>query len=258
MTLYYGLWHSIYKIPWFIRIFVEILLYLLILYALFKLLQFIGKYVPIKKYIVYACVFVVTFVLGLFGSDREWAVRADEKIQEWGRQQLEGNYGLKDRTKHILFAVIAIIYVFAIFPDLPVKGIVNSFYMEKLSGTKRFFIGMESWLSDGYEEYPELFVPEEKSEPTKKPKAGKKIYLKLNKEGKKGAKLRKKPLAKAKVVRTVKKGDRIVYQNVWKKEGKRYWLKVYLPKKKIGGWINAQMIERSQYKSIINAKRKDG
>jgi hypothetical protein len=209
--------------------------------------------VPVKKYIVYTCVFVVTSVLGLFGSSKGWTIRTDEKILEWGKRKLEGNLGMADRTKRMLIVAVVIIYILAIFPDLPINGVVNSYYMEKLSGTKNFFMRIESVFSNGYKEYPELFVQKEKEEKKKdsRSKSSKNIYLNLNKEGAKGTKIRKKPSAKAEVAGIVKKGDKIVYQNVWKKEGKRYWLKVYLQKKKKNGWLNAQMIEKSQVRNII-------
>lgn len=57
--------------------------------------------------------------------------------------------------------------------------------------------------------------------------------------------------SKSKAVAKITKKDKIEYQSDFKKVKKKIWLKVYLPERKIEGWLKGEAVEKTQMKELL-------
>lgn len=104
----------------------------------------------------------------------------------------------------------------------------------------------EKW-SSGYEEYiPVTTEPAAVS-------SSEEILIKLNdQKAKKGIWIYKKPSDKAKKLIKVKGKEKIIYQKKNEKVKREYWIKVFIPSKKINGWMKVSYIKEKTWEKIKN------
>lgn len=248
--LYYGLWQELYSLPWPVRLGIEFILFSLILFLVFKLLGKIGKLLKVKNLFVILVVLFITKVLSLIGRDREWAHQADERVNEWGKTQIDKPFKVGKKAKRVIVAGICFLYFLAILPDLPIRNILDDSLVLKVSSLKE---GLQSWektISSGYIDYEPIFPAKEPKEEISVQKIEKERYIRLRKKAKKKVKIYKKPSLKSKIIKR-SGSEKMRYQNKCRKRGKKYWLKVYLTKKKIEGWILSDVIEKGQLQEIL-------
>lgn len=191
---------------------------------------------------------VLAQITAILYQQTQYKGNLDNMLKNW----------VKLKNAHYLLTAIIVIciYFFGILPDLPISNIVDSYYMKHLSGVKDFFQEKEARLSVGHEKYPHLFRIEKKQNLKKNQEAVKKkvVSLKLKKIKSKKITIRKKPSMKANIITKIKSKDKVIYKYRYRKVGKRYWLKVYLPVKKISGWIDSRYVNKSQLKKILKRK----
>ena len=258
IRIYYGIWRVIYNLAWPIRFLIELAVILLLLYVVWLAIRMLCRVFHIKEGLVKLVVWMVIEFDGWFGRNTTWATENDEKISNWGRKMLDKPFRHNSRVGKILTSGVIIvvigIYILAIVPDLPFSKAIHSYYLEPLSRVKKFCQQIEAEISDGCEQVPDPVIPVSKVQEPQKGKDAKKqkkILIHLTKVGKKGAEIHKKPSKKAAVLGRVKSNQELVYKLQYKKNGKGYWFKVYLPEKKKTGWINSQYIKKKQIKKIV-------
>lgn len=236
--LWFGGWQNFYDLKWPIRFLIELIIYVLIIVIVVRLLTY---FLPLKKWGVIGCAWTIKESVYLVGRNKNWAVELDNKVTEWGKNAVNDTSKRKNtKKKLIIFLMLVILYVSAVFMDLPVS---KNFQKESLAGVanvKAFFQQIEKKLSKGYKEYPSLLKKKET------------IYIQLNALGEKGAKIRQKPSRKGKIIYNVKNKSKIIYQNKLEHDGDKYWIKVYLPDDKIEGWLNGKLIVKKQLKKLID------
>lgn len=254
--LYYGLWHSFYNLSWPFRFLVEITLALILIWLISKLIRKIVQIFRLEAFFIKGWVWAVTEFIYLIGRNREWAVEAEGKVIEWGKESLEQTEKRKHPgLKKVAVSGIIIIYFLAIFVDLPFSQHLSEYYFIGLGNFKQFVQQYEKIISRGYEEYPPLFVKkeveEERMEETdiqeKIP-----ITVRLNEWGKNGANVRGEPSLDGEIIGGVNGESEIVYQEEWKEDGKRCWIRIYLPNDGIEGWLSGNLVDEQQLEMITN------
>lgn len=261
--IYFGVWQNFYLLSWPIRFFVEAILFLFVVFLLYKLLKKLVRTLRMKPYIVKGSVWAATEVVYLLGKDRQWAVETDNKIVEWGEKKLNGTADGKTTKRHtalkygIILGII-ILYIAAVFVDLPLSRYLQEDYLAEFANIKASFQKYEEAMSRGYEDYPPLFVkrePEEVEEPVEATVEKEKIpvYIQLNEKGKPGANIRQEPSLDAEVVGGVNGGSEILYRYQWEcDEEERYWIKVYIPSGEMEGWLSGKLVDDTQLETLIN------
>ncbi len=260
MKYYYGAWQNFYHLNWPIRFFFEWLMFLAILVAVIKLLEVIGRKTGLRKYIIIGTVWITKEIVYLVGHTKNWAVDADNRISSWGEKRIiSQKRNMHPRLKVGLCIGSVILYILAIFVDLPFSKVFEDYYLQEFANIKSFFQQGEVFLSQGYESYPPLFVEEEVQETMaddeveEEPEADDAgISLRLNEEGQAGANIREEPSMDGAVVEKVWEGLEIIYQGQWENDGERYWLEVYCPEKDAYGWISGRLIDSDQLQEIIS------
>lgn len=235
-NFYYGIWQNWYKVAWPTRFLVELLLAVLLI----LLLKWLTKPLKLKTLIIKGCVLAGTECLYLFSKNSEFGIKTDRRIIEWGNRQLA-----KKKSKFPVLAgvILVFIYVSAIAVD----------------DIKLFFQRGEALLSEGYEEYPPLFTKiEEKAEAVKTEvileEKEEDIYILLNETGAGGANIRREPSLNGTIVSGADRKSELLYLNKWSHDGERYWIKVYLPKDDVEGWISGKLVEAEQLQELIKEK----
>ena len=223
--LYYGLWQELYRFPWPVRFGIEFIVFAFLLFWVFKL-------------------------LGKIGRNREWAYRADERVNEWGKKQIDKPFKVENKAKRIILIGICLIYFLAVLPDLPIRYFLDDSLVEKVSVFKEGLLSWEKTISSGYTNYTPIFPENETKEEIPAQKIEKQRYIRLRKKGKKKVKIYKKPSSKSKVIKKAQ-NEKMRYQNEYRKRGKRYWIKVYLVRKKEEGWILSDVIDKEQLHEIL-------
>lgn len=191
-------------------------------------------------------------------------METDNKIVDWGEKKLNGTADGKTTKRHtalkygIILGII-ILYIAAVFVDLPLASHLQEEYLAEFANIKASFQKYEEAMSRGYEDYPPLFVkkePEEEEEPAEAAAEEAKIpvYIQLNEKGKLGANIRQEPSLGAEVVGGVKGGSKILYQYQWEcDDDERYWIKVYIPSDEVEGWLSGKLVDSAQLETLINA-----
>lgn len=233
---YYGMWQNWYKVDWPTRFLVELIFAALLL----LLLKWLVKPLKLKPLIIKGCVLAGTECIYLFSRNSEFGIKADRRIIEWGNRQLE-----KKKSKFLLLSgvIITLIYVSAIAVD----------------DIKFFFQKGESFLSEGYEEYPPLFTKIEEKDKEAETEViveekQEDIYILLNKKGAGGANIRREPSLNGTIISGADRESELLYLNKWSHDGERYWIKVYLPKDDVEGWISGKLVEAEQLQELIKEK----
>lgn len=251
--LYYGLWQELYRFPWPVRLGIEFIAFALLLFWAFKFLGKMGKLLKVKRLLVILVVLFITKVLSLIGRNREWAYRADERVNEWGKKQIDKPFKIEKKAKRIILIGICLIYFLAVLPDLPIRNFLDDSLVEKVSVFKEGLLSWEKTISSGYTNYTPIFPEKETKEEIPAQKIEKQRYIRLRKKGKKKVKIYKKPSSKSKVIKKAQ-NEKMRYRNEYRKRGKRYWIKVYLVRKKEEGWILSDVIEKKQVNEILGKK----
>lgn len=260
--IWYGLWQEMYYyLAWPWRFLIELIITCLILIAIWEFCKWLVNTLHLKKYGIKLVVFLVTEFDRLLGKNTVWALENDEKIIDWGRKRVsapsEKWHFIKGRLKKFLIVFVIVTYILAVLPELPFSSVFDSGFMKNLSEVENYFQEKEAALSKGYEKYSPLFrrVKVKKEKELNKSEENKKILLNLKKTGKGKIKIYKKPSEKTKVIVKISENDKIIYKNKFKKNGKMYWLKVYLPKKKVTGWIDSRYVKEKQTKQLLKTKK---
>lgn len=265
--MYFGAWQNFYHLSWPIRFLIEGIIFFIIVFALYKLIKKLRLVFKIKPYLIKGCVWIATEVVYLFGRNNSWAVEADSKVIEWGERKLNGRINEKaiKRRKTIKYCAvlgIIVLYIVAVFVDLPLSGHLQEEYLAEFAKVKNFFRQYEEALSRGYEAYPPLFVkkePEEIIEEATAPAESAEekeeipIYIQLNETGKNGSNVRQEPSLDGKVVGGVKDGMEILYMNQWECDAdERYWIKICVPSEDVEGWLSGRLVESTQLETLIS------
>lgn len=237
--LWFGGWQNFYDLKWPVRFFIELAIYAAIVSSVIKVS---GLYIMSKQFII-ICVYTAKEFVYLIGRRRNWAVELDNKITEWGRNAVE-KVGKKKlwtiKFKMIFYLALAALYISTVFVDLPISSYIQGEYLEPLYDVKGYFWQLEGRLSKGYEEYSPLLKKEDP------------VLIQLNKTGKKGPKIRREPFIEGKIIGKVDGNAVIHYKNALEYDGERYWLKVYLPKERMEGWLNGKLVKEKQVKQLVD------
>lgn len=158
---------------------------------------------------------------------------------------------LKNR---ISLCLLLIIYVLAILPSIPLERVINDYYLEPFYGVSEVFANAEGYLKEKAEDYPPLFILRENEQDVAEEAiqeqlgtedVGERFYLLLNSDIS-FANIRQSPELDSEKVGTVSKEDVIIYENEYKHDSERYWLKVIVESQNnLSGWISAKVIEKS-------------
>lgn len=265
--MYFGAWQNFYHISWPIRFLIEGILFLLIVYALCKLVKKLVQALRLMPYLIKGCVWIVTEVVYFLGKDRPWAVETDNRVIEWGEKKLIG--GTEGKTgkayKRIKFCVVLgviILYIAAVFVDLPLSGHLQEEYLAEFADIKDFFRQYEEAMSKGYESYPPLFVKKEPEVPseTEEGPAGVieekeeiPVYIQLNERGQNGANVRREPSLDGEVIGGVNDRTEILYRYQWEcDDEERYWIKIYIPSEDVEGWLSGKLVDSAQLETLVN------
>lgn len=149
--------------------------------------------------------------------------------------------------------VLIVIYFLAILPSIPLKYILDEYYLEHLYGINRMFTRVENWADEKFEGYPPLInyqrrAGNDDSETLEEPYVEVvKIYTILQLDSDTAyANIRETPEMDGSKVGLVSREDTIVYQNEFSYDNERYWLKVVVESQNnMEGWISANIIESS-------------
>ncbi len=266
---YYGAWQNFYHLGWPVRFFIELLLVWSLVLILIRIIKWIfWKNTAVKKMMVSGCVWVAKELIYLVGRNSEWAVNTEGKIIDWGESVIKGEVRKrKSIVKKLAILATIVIYIGAVFADLPFTNRLQGSYLEIPFAMKSFFQSYESAMSYGYDMYPPLFhiVKKEKSKEkenetekmdrTEKVKNLKEkeepVYLYINEIGRNGSNIRTEPSLNSKVIIAVQDDVEMIYQNEFVRDDERFWLKVYLPNMQIEGWISANLVEAEQLEEIL-------
>lgn len=269
--MYFGAWHNFYHIIWPVRFLIEGMIFLFIVFVLcrllHKLIQKYGKVFRLNSYFVKTCAWVASEVVYLLGRNNSWAVETDNRIMDWKDKKLEENteeiIGKKHTgLKRCAAIVIVIIYVAAVFVDLPLSKYIQEEYLAEFAGIKDFFQRYEEAMSMGYESFPPLFVksePEEAKEEAiaeieeAEAEVQQPIYVQLNERGRNGANIRRDPSLDGEVVGGVNGESEILYQHQWDRDDEeRYWIKIYIPAEGVEGWLSGKLVDSTQLEVLVN------
>lgn len=242
--LWFGAWQNFYDLNWPIRFFIELAIVLLLAAAIIKLIRL----TPIPKGLTILFVFLAKECIYLVGRKKDWAVEADNKITDWGKDAI-GNI-VKKRTKKskkktLIFFVLAVFYIGAVFVDLPFSKYFQGDSLDIFYNVKDFFWQIEGNLSKGYTEYSPLL---KKQDP---------VFIQLNQTGKKGSKIRREPYVDGKIIGKADGNTTIYYKNKLENDGKWYWLKVFLPDERMEGWLNGKLINQKQLKKLVEESKNE-
>lgn len=265
---YLGAWQNIYHINWPIRFLIELVILVLIVFFIRKVTCIINKKYKTKLYLVKAWYWIVTEVVHLIGRGSDWEVTIDHKMIDWAAEAI--NESEKKRKKNSLvlqvcfWIGIVIIYFSAVFVDLPVSKYLSEYYLSGLEDVKVFFQRFEAILSEGYEQYPPLFVRieqekiEETMEEIVEQEEEETIYIQLNERGKNGSNIRSETDLgnDGNVIGGVNKNSQVIYRNEWTYDGERYWIRVYVPDADIEGWLSGNLVESTQLEELVSERIK--
>lgn len=254
MKYYYGAWQNFYQLGWPVRFFIEWAIFCVIVFALLKVIRAVGKKYRLDIVLAKCWSWFVREVVYYVVRNKKGAAELDEKMIEW-EQKIEGRKtGKRHPALKRCFVLLAIIIYFcAILVDLPISKNLQGYYLTEFAGIRDYFQGIERFLSKGYEQYPPLFVQTQAVVPdTAEVMAEQEtpVYIKLNKKGKRGAKIRSGPSLNENTLETVNQDIEIIYQNQFENDGERYWVKVYIPVYSVEGWLSGNLIQNSQLESI--------
>lgn len=261
---YFGLWQNMYQINWPIRFLIEWGVLITCIGILIKIIHYVGRKCSLKTLLVKAWYWFVTEVVHVVCRNSDWEVAFDHKMIDWGNEVIDGNGNRKSKSmtilKMVIYIGIVIVYFFAVCVDLPVSKRFSGYYLDELENVKAFFQKYEVMLSKDYEQYPPLFVKIEKEEDVATeealpvPEEKGPVYIQLNEEGKNGSNIRSEANVNSRknIIGGVNGESEILYKDEWTYDGKRYWIRVYIPDTGLEGWLSGKLIDSEQLEELIN------
>ncbi len=255
---YFGAWQNFYHLSWPVRFLIELFVSFLIIKGIIWLLKKLVHKSRLDILMIKGWVWLVTEIVFLIGHGKNWAIEVDNKMIEWGENAIN-NKNIKKRSawKKFIFVGVIILYLSAIFVDLPFADGLEAYYLTELTKMKVFCQKYEQTMSGNYQQYPPLFIAKE-PEPRENEIAvseldseNEPVYIQLNEKGKNGSNIRKEPLMSGAIVGGVNGKSEIIYQQQYENDGERYWIKVYLPADEVEGWLSGNLVESEQIESII-------
>lgn len=264
--VYFGAWQNLFCLNWPLRFLIEY-----IVFGIIPLLLLIGicillKKTKLKKFLVTVWCVAVREIVYLLGHEKNWAVEIDNKMIDWALQKISGA-GRRRKPlilKIILIPTVILVYFLAVFVDMPVARYISDECLWDMQNIKAFFQRIETSLSRGYEQYAPLFVSAMKDEEVTvedilpMPEEKEPIYIRLNNKGKDGSNIRSEvDLSNNRnIIGVVNENSEIQYRDEWHYDGKRYWLRVYVPAKEIEGWLSGQLVDSEQLQEIVENEEK--
>lgn len=242
--IYYGLWQDFYSLSWTIRFAVEVIIICVLLFFALGILKAILRKLKLREVGIKLVVLIGTFILSFFGRDNEWAHNADEGLVHWANRKMEFPMtGRQNKLQKLIGVVMCIIYLLGILPETPLINYLDDGFKDKVCVIQHSAQELEAAASEGYQSYEPILTWNEKRQSDTKQAI--KIHL-----DKKSEKVYKEASTKSKAVAKVNKKDKIEYRSDYKKVKKKIWLKVYLPERKIEGWLDGEAVEKAQMKEL--------
>lgn len=243
--IYYGLWQDFYSLSWTVRFAVEVIIVCVLLIFVTGILKAIFRKFKLREIGIKLVVIIGTFVLSLFGRENQWAHNADEGLVIWANRKMQLPVTGRQNKLQMLIGVFGcMIYLLGILPETPLINYLDDGFKDKVCVIQQSAQELEATVSEGYQSYePILTWNEKKQNDTKQV-----ITIHLDK---KSEKVYKEASSKSKAVAKITKKDKIEYQSDFKKVKKKIWLKVYLPERKIEGWLKGEAVEKTQMKELL-------
>ena len=159
---YYGIWNNLYSIDWPFRFLIELIVGYVLFCLIILFLKKLGRLFQLKTYFVKICTLIVTEMAFWVGHNKKWVLNIDQKIVEWANQIIDtSNKNKGPAWKTGLAFLLVLVYLLAVFVDLPVSQYFQDYYLIEAENIKQFFQKWEQTISKGYEQYPPLFVKKE-------------------------------------------------------------------------------------------------
>lgn len=247
--IYYLLVYYFMQLPWAVRIFIELLVYFLVIKLFFLLFRKIGKKIGLEKLIGKVFVYLGTSIIAFIGRKYSWGNDIDKKIINIGDSIAKDTFVFPPVLHKLIRVGLIICYLFCVIPDIKIFTNYDGGVAQCFLNTKGFFMEYEKKWSSGYEEY----IPVTTKSSTVQ--SSKEIFIKLNaKKIKKGIWVYKEPSNKAKKLIKLKGKEKIIYKKKNEKVEKEYWIKVSISTKKINGWMKVSCIKEETWNKIKNDK----
>lgn len=243
--IYYGLWQDFYSLSWTVRFAVEVIIVCVLLIFVIGILKAIFRKLKLREIGIKLAVVIGTFILSLFGRENQWAHNADEGLVIWANHKMQLPVAGRQNKLQMLIGVLGcMIYLLGILPETPLINYLDDGFKDKVCVIQHSAQVLETAASEGYQSYEPILTWNEKKQNDVKQAI--KIYL-----NKKSEKVYKQASSKSKAVAKITKKDTIEYQSDFKKVKKKIWLKVYLPERKIEGWLKGEAVKKTQVKELI-------
>lgn len=248
--IYYQLIWYFMKLPWAIRILIELPIYFLLLKLSFWVLKKIGEKLKLKIIAGKIFVYLGTWAVAIAGGTQGRWKELDKKIIEKGHNIAYKPFALPPIVHKIIWLGFLLCYLFCVIPDTKAFLYFDGNVAQSFLNVKDTFAKLEEKWTSGYQQYAPTPV-KEVSAPKKS--SSKKIAISLNsKRAKNGVYIYQAPSNKSKKLMKLKGGEKLFYKNRTKKVKKDYWLKVYAPGKKVNGWIKKAWISEKSWKAVNN------
>lgn len=263
--LYYGMWKLLMALSLPIRVLAEILTVIFLIVIVWPIAKRIFVFMlKIVRLIHKKVCGGVRYIVCFFGQKSAKVFEWDEHIGEqgskrdrWLQARVENLSKSKGRNifkKKSIIIMLFIVYLAVILPSFRLERFLSGYYLEYIYFVSAKYMTMESKLSEGIEDYPDLFIQPEVTEvaaveETREP-IQETIYLVLR-EDIFYANVREEADMDSRSICTVSNEDRIAYQNIYKYDGNRYWLSVIVETQDAKeGWISGKVIGQETLDSL--------
>lgn len=257
--LYYGIWKLVLMLPLPLKILLELLVIIGILTLIWPIIKYIIVFIIQVLILLNKCILGgARYFFCYFARKSAEAHNRDEKIGERGRK-IDNRLQLKAKAyknskrsdflkKKSTIIILSIIYIAAVLPAFKLEKMIEEYYLDNIYFVNKIFSGIESKLTGGIENYPDLFKEPEKEQEeiiiVEEEIEQEPVYLILE-EGTTYANIRGDADLNSMSVCVVSKEDQIIYQNIYEHDDERYWLKVtVVSQNNVEGWISAKLIDQ--------------
>lgn len=245
--IYYQLIWYFMQLPWPVRILVELSIYLLLITLLIQLIKKVDRKFRIKKILGKIFIYLGTWFIARVGRKYTWGNAIDKKIIDVGRKFANTPFSVHPILNKLVWIGLIMCYLLCVIPDTKAFSYFDGEFAKCFLNTKDFFVKYEEKWSSGYLAYAPV-VPTMENSTNKKVLSSKEILIKVKK--KKRIYIYQKPSSNAKKLLKVKGKGKIVYKNRIKKGKKGYWVMVFIPSKKVTGWMKSSCIKENIWKKI--------
>ena len=262
LKYYYGAWQSFYQLSWPVRFLFEIVFFAGLLCLALWGVRILADKCKLRIRLAKVWCIIVKETVYILGRDKKWAVVIDNRMIDWLQKKTEEDASKRNhpRRRILLAIIVIVIYLGAVFVDLPFSRYVSEEYLSGAENCKAFFQQIETFFSKGCEQYPPLFLKREDVEETiadeqteTEPGETEPVYIQLNDEGKAGANIRSEPDLSddGNIVSRVNENSQILYLQEWIHDGERYWLRVYDTIDDVEGWLSGKLVDGGQLEEIV-------